>query len=91
MKQEDNGHLSNSSMSGDWFPEDNFTEGVYIDYQYFDAEDITPRYEFGFGFSYTSRPTCSPGLRMMSLRMNIPIRRLLFDREDTLSCGILSR
>ncbi|TVY89361.1 putative beta-glucosidase D, partial [Lachnellula willkommii] len=32
----------------------NFTEGVYIDYKYFDAYNITPRYEFGYGLSYTS-------------------------------------
>ncbi|GAQ47566.1 hypothetical protein AtubIFM56815_003804 [Aspergillus tubingensis] len=31
-----------------------FTEGVYIDYRYFDAYNITPRYEFGCGLSYTS-------------------------------------
>ncbi|KAL4922019.1 glycoside hydrolase superfamily [Aspergillus aurantiobrunneus] len=32
----------------------NFTEGVYIDYRWFDAKKITPRYEFGHGLSYTS-------------------------------------
>ncbi|KAL6237503.1 putative beta-glucosidase D [Aspergillus navahoensis] len=32
----------------------NFTEGNYIDYRYFDAYNVTPRYEFGYGLSYTS-------------------------------------
>ncbi|KAI9737546.1 MAG: hypothetical protein M1834_009701 [Cirrosporium novae-zelandiae] len=32
----------------------NFTEGVYIDYKWFDKEDITPRYAFGYGLSYTT-------------------------------------
>ncbi|KAF2771370.1 glycoside hydrolase [Teratosphaeria nubilosa] len=32
----------------------NFTEGVHIDYRYFDAYNITPRYEFGYGLSYTA-------------------------------------
>ena len=29
-------------------------EGNYIDYRYFDAYNITPRYEFGHGLSYTT-------------------------------------
>ncbi|KAL5313201.1 hypothetical protein ACEPPN_018934 [Leptodophora sp. 'Broadleaf-Isolate-01'] len=36
------------------FPQDNFTEGVYIDYRAFDAQNITPRHEFVFGLSYTT-------------------------------------
>ncbi|KAF2873293.1 glycoside hydrolase superfamily [Massariosphaeria phaeospora] len=34
-------------------PQQNFSEGLYIDYRYFDKKDIAPRYEFGFGLSYT--------------------------------------
>ncbi|KAL2788242.1 beta-glucosidase G [Aspergillus keveii] len=30
-----------------------FTEGLLIDYRHFDANAITPLYEFGFGLSYT--------------------------------------
>jgi beta-glucosidase len=31
-----------------------FSEGNYIDYKYFDQKNSTPRYEFGFGLSYTT-------------------------------------
>ncbi|KAL2812747.1 glycoside hydrolase superfamily [Aspergillus granulosus] len=33
---------------------DNFAEGLFIDYRHFDHAGIEPRYEFGFGLSYTT-------------------------------------
>jgi beta-glucosidase len=38
----------------EWHTQDNFTEGVYIDYRHFMAQNITPRYEFGYGLTYSS-------------------------------------
>jgi beta-glucosidase len=34
--------------------DDNYPEGLYIDYRHFDKQNIEPAYEFGFGLSYTT-------------------------------------
>ncbi|EYE98747.1 beta-glucosidase [Aspergillus ruber CBS 135680] len=54
---EDYGSLLHPAQrEGDYwlFPQSNFSEGVLIDYRAFDAQNITPRYEFGYGLSYTT-------------------------------------
>ncbi|KAL0068855.1 hypothetical protein AAF712_004186 [Marasmius tenuissimus] len=37
----------------DGFPTIKYTEGLFIDYRYMDSKGIVPRYEFGYGLSYT--------------------------------------
>lgn len=55
--ESDYGALLNPVTRKDWdryFPQDNFTEGVFIDYRAFDMNSIVPRFEFGFGMTYTT-------------------------------------
>jgi beta-glucosidase len=55
-KASDYGKLLNpvvpDAISG-YFLQDNFTEGVYIDYKDFIARNVTPQYAFGYGLTYT--------------------------------------
>jgi beta-glucosidase len=64
------GPVSNSSA---W--QADFTEGQLIDYRHFDAKNITPLYEFGFGLSYTTFDIPSPSpLVITRLAPNISVR-----------------
>ncbi|KAJ6110171.1 beta-glucosidase M [Penicillium sp. IBT 16267x] len=38
----------------EYFPQSDFSEGVYIDYRAFDKNAIEPQYAFGYGLSYTT-------------------------------------
>ena len=49
--------------------DDNYPEGLYIDYRHFDQASITPRYEFGFGlckFTKSVTPRYLNQQRLMS-------------------------
>lgn len=40
--------------NGQAAPQQDFSEGVFIDYRHFDRTNTTPIYEFGYGLSYTN-------------------------------------
>jgi len=47
------------------FPQSDFSEGVYIDYKSFDQKNVTPRYEFGFGLTYTTFSYCDLKINLL--------------------------
>jgi beta-glucosidase len=53
-REEDYGRLLNSTVSEEPFPQSDFSEGMYIDYRAFDRGNVEPRFEFGYGLSYTT-------------------------------------
>jgi beta-glucosidase len=52
--ESDYGHLLNATVGSGPYPQSNFSEGLYIDYRHFDKYNITPRFEFGYGLSYST-------------------------------------
>jgi beta-glucosidase len=55
-KESDYGHILDPVLPSDetpYYPQSNFTEGVYIDYKHFVKEGIKPRFAFGYGLTYT--------------------------------------
>ncbi|KAG6312419.1 hypothetical protein E4U44_003342 [Claviceps purpurea] len=65
----DYGHLLNPDKPArrfQNFSQSDFTEGVYLDYKYFYKYNVTPRYEFGFGLSYTTFELSHPKIQTQS-------------------------
>ena len=56
-------------------PQQNFSEGLYIDYRHFDKQGITPRYEFGYGLSYTQFKLSSLLIRSKHGKSPLPSAR----------------
>ncbi|KAJ5084569.1 hypothetical protein NUU61_009148 [Penicillium alfredii] len=46
--------LLTEANNGHGAPQDNFDDGVHVDYRRFDKDNEEPIYEFGFGLSYTT-------------------------------------
>lgn len=43
-----------ADATSDYYTQSNFTEGVYIDYRGFIKNNITPRFAFGYGLTYST-------------------------------------
>lgn len=43
-----------SGTNDGYYPQSNFSEGVYIDYKAFIQNNIQPRFEFGYGLTYSN-------------------------------------
>jgi len=52
-KYEDYSNSATFSHNKNDVTHDDYTEGIYIGYRYFDSFHLQPRHEFGFGLSYT--------------------------------------
>ncbi|KAM5349082.1 hypothetical protein ACJ41O_008905 [Fusarium nematophilum] len=58
-------------------PQQDFNEGLYVDYRHFDKHGIEPRYEFGFGLSYTTFEYTDLTVTQHATVAHLPLRRLL--------------
>lgn len=54
IARDDKDYIPIVTSPGNGKPQADFTEGIYVDYRLFDKNGLTPRYEFGYGLSYSS-------------------------------------
>ncbi|KAJ5557026.1 CAZyme family GH3 [Penicillium frequentans] len=52
------------------------TQGLYLDYRYFDKFNVTPHYEFGYGLSYTTFEFGSLQIVQLQDKSRLPTKRL---------------
>lgn len=58
-------NLTGSEATGSSAWHCDFEEGLMVDYRHFDAKNITPQYEFGFGLSYTTFSLSNASIRKL--------------------------
>ncbi|KAJ5437494.1 Glycoside hydrolase superfamily [Penicillium cf. griseofulvum] len=56
-------------------PQVDLGQGLYIDYRYFDKFKITPRFEFGFGLSYTTFDYTALSVEKLQKKSQWPSKR----------------
>ncbi|KAI5358510.1 Putative glycoside hydrolase, family 3, glycoside hydrolase family 3 domain, immunoglobulin [Septoria linicola] len=63
-KESDYGNLAGPCVDESRDPQCDFSEGVNIDYRHFLARKATPRYEFGYGLTYSTFEYSGLGIKM---------------------------
>ncbi|KXT03524.1 hypothetical protein AC578_1629 [Pseudocercospora eumusae] len=83
--ESDYGHLLGPDVAtiNNTDPKSSFTEGVEIDYRSFLARNVTPRYEFGYGLTYTTFAYSD-----FAVNINQPNATGLFDPVGTVSIRV---
>ncbi|RMZ00254.1 hypothetical protein D0860_08061 [Hortaea werneckii] len=89
--------LSPSLPSADTplYPQSTFDEGLFIDYKHFIQQDITPRFPFGYGLTYTNFTYSNLSIRLAEGATTSPLpppsnrgNPSLFDHLATISVQI---
>lgn len=68
--------------------QDTFSEGLYIDYRYLNKQNITPRYPFGHGLSYTTFSLSNASITTVTPLTSTPPPRTAKGSTPTYSTAI---
>lgn len=71
--------------------EEDYTEGIYVGYRWFDEKKITPRYPFGYGLSYTdfSYERKEIGAEGVHIRMQVEVTNTgAYAGREVLQCYV---
>ena len=72
-------------------PQQDFEEGLLIDYRHFDNQSIEPRYEFGYGLSYTTWQLSALRLETIREKSPFPSPRPDLEQPPTLPTSVPDR